>query len=224
MLGAFGTLPGIKQLKQFSQQYPWMENTVIYLDALFNDKAAQHDDLFLAYLQNTAGKNARSDISMQLSNFILQIAQAENPALQTREWMLQLTNEYAPLLVLMSNGEQPGNQVNFTGLNKHAVKVIMASYPQFLQDGVELNNVYNSLRVRMLRLKFDLSVATFVLDSLSIDASKPKVNQPVLTEHACAYHSLRLRQESNIAIEKPSDNLLTNYRSMQSLFLEGKSL
>jgi hypothetical protein len=221
MLGAFGTLPGIKQLKQFSHQYPWMKNTVIYLDALFNDKASQRDDLFLAYLQNTAGKNARSDISMQLSNFILKIAHAENPTLQAREWILQLTNEYAPLQVLMSKGEQPGDQVSFTGLNEQAAKVIMANYQHFLHDGVNLDNVYNSLNVRMLRLKFDLSVATFVLDSLSLDDSKSAINQPVLAEHACAYHSLRLRQESNIAIDKPVDIFQANYRSMQTLFLKG---
>ena len=30
-------------------------------------------------------------------------------------------------------------------------------------------------------------------------------------EHACAYHSLRLRQACNIAIDQPVDNLLNIY-------------
>jgi hypothetical protein len=37
-------------------------------------------------------------------------------------------------------------------------------------------------------------------------------------------HSLRLRQACNIAIDQPVNNLLNIYRSMQLLFLEGKSI
>jgi hypothetical protein len=221
MLGAFGTLPGIKQLKQFSQQYPWMESTVPFLDALFNDETVRRDDPFLVYLQKSASRTARKDISNQLSNKIVQIAISADPALYTREWIVQLTTEYAPLNVLMSKGESPGKKIGFTGLNEHAAKIIMTSYKQYLDDGVDLNIVYNSLCIRMLRLKFDLSVATFVLDCLNQDGSQTTVDQSLLSEHAFAYHSLRLSQAVDLFVEEPIDNMLTSYRSMQAVFLKG---
>ncbi|MFK5949030.1 MAG: hypothetical protein QM500_09730 [Methylococcales bacterium] len=225
MLGALGTLPNIKQLKQFSQQSPWMDKTVMFLDTRFNDKSVQRDDPFLVYLQDTAGKAARAEISLQLSHHIQLIAQADEPVLLAREWVLQLTDEYAPLLVLTSEGDQVGEQVNFVGLRPHTVKVIVSSYSQLLEDDTDLTTAYNALRVRMLRLKFDLSIAIFVLDCLTPGSnSKHEFAQSILTEYACAYHSARLCQAGGIAAVYTAEELISAYRQKQSLFLEGKSL
>ena len=206
----------------------WLRGTILKIGTDINKLEGAIEHPYLEYLQSN--ESNKKEFVEKLSQKIIKIADSKEEIMDNRKWIVELVNEHASLKPLFTSPEDTKIEtsvhyhpcsVGFFGRSEIVVNIIESYYPELLDEVADFDAVFEQLRMRSLRLNYELSVANDIRFRLGDYNEKEKDWFLLFSNSTAALKETQIREKFGIEAPCRCTRISTEQNLIQLNILNG---